>query len=277
MLGCVEPGVTIGWVRAVGSGTNESAKGHDAKEAWRLLESNPDYVADWRAHGRVVAHDPPPFPLRRQTVADLEAARWNLMAWEDPWLTRYDWPFWADVPMVEARVVDPAEDGGDALFRIVRDSGATFTGLWLRDGGLIIKVARRRKTEQVRVADAKEFDPARSGLEIGGRVDAFPRGLGLRRASVRREVAQSGGGRAAAGPQESTRRMRPAAGPCGSRGCRQFSRRRRSPSRTPGAGVLKSAGVRPPPHNEDRSGEPVVVAREVISGRFAEAPDAGRE
>ena len=178
MLGCAEPDVTIGWVRAVGSGTKESAKGHDAKRAWRLLESNPEYVADWRAHGRVVAHDGPLFSLRRQTVADLEAARWSLLAWEDPWLTRYNWPFWADVPMCRwsrRRVVDPAQCGGDALFRIVRDSGATFTGLWLRDGGLIIKVARGRKSAQIQVADAKEFDPARSGLEIGGRVDAFPR------------------------------------------------------------------------------------------------------
>ena len=149
VLGCAEPIVAIGWVRAVGSGMMESAKGHDAKRAWRLLESNPDYVADWRAHGRMVAHDAPPFPLRRQTVADLEAARRNLLAWEDPWLTRYDWPFWADVPMVEARVVDPAQCGGAAPFRIVHDSGATFTGLWLRDGGLIIKVARRRRTEQL--------------------------------------------------------------------------------------------------------------------------------
>ncbi len=98
--------------------------------------------------------------------------------------------------MVEARVVDPAQCGGDALFRIVRDSGATFTGLWLRDASLIIKVARRRKTEQIRVADAKDFDPARSGIEIGGRVDAFLRqGLDLRRASVRRQVARSGGTR----------------------------------------------------------------------------------
>ena len=180
----------------MGSGTNESAKGHDAKRAWRLLVSNPDYVADWRAHGRMVAHDAPPFPLRRQTVADLDAVRWNLLAWEDPWLTRYNWPFWADVPMVEARVVDPAQCGGDALFRIVRDSGATFTGLWLRDGGLIIKVARGRKSEQIRVADASDFDPARSGLEIGGRVDAFPRQRrGLRRAPVRRQAARAGGAR----------------------------------------------------------------------------------
>ena len=193
VLGCAEPDVTIGWVRAVGSRTYESAKGHDAKRAWRLLVSNPDYVADWRAHGRMVAHDAPPFPLRRQTVADLKAARWNLLAWEDPWLTRYNWPFWADVPMVEARVVDPAQCGGDALSRIVRDSGATFTGLWFRDGSLILKVARRRKTQQIRVADAKDFDPARSGFEIGGRVDAFLRqGLGLLRASVRRQVARSG-------------------------------------------------------------------------------------
>ena len=156
------------------SGTNESAKVHDGKRAWRLLVSNSDYVADWRAHGGPVAHEAAPFPLRRQTVADLKAVRWNLLAWEEPRLTEHASPFWADVPMVEARVVDPADSGGDALLEIVRNSGATFTGLRLRDGGLIIKVARGRKAEQVRVTDGKAFDPARSGLEITVQVDAFP-------------------------------------------------------------------------------------------------------
>ena len=138
--------------------------------------SNPDYVADWRAHGGPVAHEAAPFPLRRQTVADLKAARWNLLAWEDPRLTGHASPFWADVPMVEARVVDPEDSGGDALLHIVRNCGATFTGLRLRDGGLIIKVARGRKAEQMKVTDGKAFDPARSGLKIALRADAFPPG-----------------------------------------------------------------------------------------------------
>ena len=33
-----------------------------------------------------VVQEAPPFPLRRQTVEDLEAARWNLLAWEPLWL-----------------------------------------------------------------------------------------------------------------------------------------------------------------------------------------------
>ena len=33
-----------------------------------------------------VVQEAPPFPLCRQTVEDLEAARWNLLAWEPLWL-----------------------------------------------------------------------------------------------------------------------------------------------------------------------------------------------
>ena len=48
---------------------------------WHALRSNPDYKADWRAHGgapQVV--ESAGFPLRAQTEADREAARWGLLA-----------------------------------------------------------------------------------------------------------------------------------------------------------------------------------------------------
>ena len=68
--------------------------------------------ADWRAHGAEPVVEAAPFPLRRQTVADLKAARWNLLAWADPRVAACDSPFWADVPVIEAVVMDPAESGG---------------------------------------------------------------------------------------------------------------------------------------------------------------------
>ena len=140
--------------------------------AWRMLRSNPDYVADWCANGGVVAHEPLPFPLRRQTVADLEATRWNLLAWEAPWLAEHASPFWADVAMFAGRALDVGKSTEDALFRVVVRAGATFWGLRLRDGGFVIRVARGREAKQIRVRDGKAFDPARSGLEIAGAFDA---------------------------------------------------------------------------------------------------------
>ena len=52
---------------------------------WTALRHDRAYVAGRRAQ----AGDPPPlqtvpFRLRTQTRADLEAARWGLLAWEDP-------------------------------------------------------------------------------------------------------------------------------------------------------------------------------------------------
>ena len=44
---------------------------------------NPDYVAVWRAHAGPTVREAPLHVFRRQTEADLKAARWNLLAWED--------------------------------------------------------------------------------------------------------------------------------------------------------------------------------------------------
>ena len=126
-------------MRDVEVGMKSGAEVRDGRQAWRELRTDPDYVADWRAQGAEAVVEAAPFPLRRQTVADLEAARWNLLAWEDPQFSARGSPFWADVPMVNARAMDPAESGGDALCHIVRESGATFTGLRLRDGTLMVK------------------------------------------------------------------------------------------------------------------------------------------
>ena len=124
---------------------NEGARVHDGRQAWRLLRSNQDYVADWRANAGPVVQEAPPFPLRRQTVEDLEAARWNLLAWESPWMKLHDVPFWAGVPMLECRALDVGEATKKTLRRVVVRSGATFMGLRLRDGGLVIKVTRGRE------------------------------------------------------------------------------------------------------------------------------------
>ena len=151
--------------------TNEGAKPHDAKRGRRRLRTNPDYVEDWRANGGPVLQEEAPFRLRRQSEADLGAARWNLLAWEPPWLKGHAAPFWADVPMLEGRALDVGASTDEALFRVVVRSGATFWGLRLRDGGLVIRVARGRRAAQVRVRDGRAFNPARSGLAVAVPVD----------------------------------------------------------------------------------------------------------
>ena len=55
------------------------------KQLWQSLRSNPDYRVEWRAHGgAALPPAPAPFLLRAQSEADLMAARWGLLAWEDP-------------------------------------------------------------------------------------------------------------------------------------------------------------------------------------------------
>ena len=88
------------------SRTNEGEKVRDGKRGWRRLRSNLDYVEDWRANGGRVLQEEAQFRLRRQSEADLGAARWNLLAWEPPWLKGHAAPFWADMPMLEGRALD---------------------------------------------------------------------------------------------------------------------------------------------------------------------------
>ena len=126
---------------------------------------NPDYVADWRANAGPVHLEPPPYVFRRQTQADLKAARWNLMAWEDPRHPQWAIPFWLDMPTVEARVAKAGPRGKHSWRKLLRGAGARFCGLRLLDGALVLQVSRGRQAAQIRVIDGAGFDPAASGLK----------------------------------------------------------------------------------------------------------------
>ena len=142
------------------------AQRRDTERAWRRLRENPDYVADWRASAGATVREAPPYAFRRQTGADLAAARWSLLAWEDPRHPQWAELFWADVTMVDARVAEPGEHAWRCL---LHRAGATYTGLRLLDGALVLKVWRGRETAQIRVLDGAAFDPARCGLEVATR------------------------------------------------------------------------------------------------------------
>ena len=93
-----------------------------------------------------------------------------------PWLKQHGAPFWADVPMLEGRALDTGEAVERTLRRVVVRCGATFWGLRLRDGALVLRVARGREAEQIWMADGVAFDPWRGGLEIAVPADASPAG-----------------------------------------------------------------------------------------------------
>ena len=97
-----------------------------------------------------------------ETEADLEAVRWGLFAWEDPFAA--PGPFWPVAPMMEV-VPAPAPAGGPGLAEMVRESGASLEGLMLADGTLILKVERAGRARQVRIADGERFDPWRGTRE----------------------------------------------------------------------------------------------------------------
>lgn len=106
------------------------------------------------------------FPLRIQSEADLEAASWGLLAWEDPFAEAGPAaPFWAEAPAALA-VVAPAEvpDLGAPLAELLARDRATLEGLRLADGTLLLKVEWAGLAAQMRLLGARTFDPAADRL-----------------------------------------------------------------------------------------------------------------
>ena len=146
------------------------AKAFDRWRRWHALRTDPAYVADWHAHAGPLVLEAPPFRFRRQTEEDLrrgalEAARVGGAA---PRALRR-MPFWADVAMFEGRAVYADGDDRPTLRGVMLCSGATFWGLRLRDGGLVLRLSHEGRVAQICVHDGSAFDPGRSGLEIARR------------------------------------------------------------------------------------------------------------
>ena len=128
----------------------------DGVLAWRVLRQVGDYADAWRMHGAAgPAHapEPGPFRIRVQDRADLEAARFELLAWEDPFdADGPASPFWRQDGMLEA-VVDP---GAAPLAAVVGDDGAV-EGLRLICGDLVVKIECCGAALQVLLRDAARF------------------------------------------------------------------------------------------------------------------------
>ena len=129
----------------------------DGVLAWVFLRRVEAYEAAWLANGAAVgvppAREPGPFPIRVQAAADLEAAEFDLLAWEDPW--REDGPaspFWVQSGMVQGQL----DRDGERLTEMAAE-GASVEGLRLLCGDLVVKVEYAGTVVQVAVRGVGRF------------------------------------------------------------------------------------------------------------------------
>ena len=130
--------------------------------AWKFLCRNPGYIEARGTAEKSAQAELAPFPLRRQTEGDLEAASWGLLAWEDPQDEAGSAsPFWTEAPTLEAR----PSTGVPPLAELLGVPDVRLSGLRLRSGAVIVKVERYEASVQIRIADGAAFDPA-AGVEF---------------------------------------------------------------------------------------------------------------
>ena len=136
----------------------------DGVLAWMVLRQVVEYGEAWRRHaaaGVSGSTEPGPFRIRIQTEADLEADRFEMLAWEDPW--NADGPasaFWRQDGMPEG-VLEP---GAESLVGLVGDRGSV-QGLRLLDGDLVLKIEYGGAAVQVRLGNVARF-PDDGGISI---------------------------------------------------------------------------------------------------------------
>ena len=130
--------------------------------AWLFLRHVEAYERAWRMHAATGVPEAGPFRIRAQTSADLEAAVFDLMAWEDPF--RVDGPgspFWIGLAMVEAAI----EPDALPIAPLVAAGGGSIEGLRLLDGRLVLKIECGGAAVQLLLRDADPF-PEDGGIEI---------------------------------------------------------------------------------------------------------------
>ncbi len=133
----------------------------DGALAWRVLRQVDDYVDAWDRHeagARARTLEPGPFRILVQAECDIEAARFELLAWEDP--SRPGPPFWGNRGMPEARLNPDAPP-----LAAIPDEGGTIDGLRLLSGDLVARIGCGVASVQVRVRDAPRF-PDDGGLSV---------------------------------------------------------------------------------------------------------------
>ena len=125
--------------------------------AWVFLRRVEAYEAAWREYresaGTSERPEPGPFPIRVQTEMDLAAARFDLLAWENPWRNGGPAsPFWVQTGMLRG-LLDPEAEPVTAMVA----EGGSVEGLRLLSGDLVLKVEYRGAVVQVRIRGVGRF------------------------------------------------------------------------------------------------------------------------
>lgn len=131
--------------------------------AWAYLRRDPCYRAAWAALAGAARFEAGAFPLRVQTEADLAAAEWSLLAWEDPGVPVWRSPFWSGVPtLIGEPDPEPWPDPAP-LLPLLAEAGARVEGLRLLDGHFVLKVELGNALLQILVPSGRAFGP-RDGI-----------------------------------------------------------------------------------------------------------------
>ena len=159
--------------RAAGSGPASGRRPEEASAietgdgvlAWKVLKEVGDYQEAWCSHaagaGMSARFQPGPFRIRTQTKADLEADRFEMLAWEGPW--KVDGPasaFWRQDGMPE----DQLEPGATPLAALVGDGGSV-EALRLLGGDLVLKIEYGGAAVQIRLSGVARF-PDDGGISV---------------------------------------------------------------------------------------------------------------
>ena len=121
--------------RPMGRGKATVPDSVQGAHAWAYMRRDPDYRAAWAGHAGLPRFETGAFPLRVQTGADLAAADWGLLAWDDPRAAAWRSPFWSGIRMLVGEPdPDPWPDP-TPLLPLLAGAGARVEGLRLVSGG----------------------------------------------------------------------------------------------------------------------------------------------
>ncbi len=136
----------------------------DGPRAWQILRRLPAYRAAWRRRRpQPGLPEPAPFPVRLQTASDLAAARFGILAWEDPFAEDGPAsPFWRVAPALPAAVGPRATP----LIGEAAAAGLAVSGLRLADGSLALKLERGDRAIQLSVGPGTGFGPGDGVLAL---------------------------------------------------------------------------------------------------------------
>ena len=167
----------------------------DGPRAWQILRRLPAYRAAWRRRRpQPGLPEPGPFPVRLQTAVDLDAARFGILAWEDPFSEEGPAsPFWSGAPMIAAAVGPQATPLAGAAA-----PGLEAAGLRLADGSLVLKLERGAAAAQLLIAPGGAFgsgDGVLAQHDLLAEPRPFLAGLREARALALGPVPLRGGGR----------------------------------------------------------------------------------